>query len=84
MRKTAIDDKIRDLKDGSQYKNNEYFKKNPEAHAAILYSDDGPDRAYVQPLYTGQPDQDDQLTREERGDLLQPWACVLLTTFKHR
>ena len=33
------EDKIRDVKDGSHYKNNKYFLENEEAFAAILYSD---------------------------------------------
>lgn len=30
---------LRDLKDGTAYKSNEYFKQNPEAHTLMLYSD---------------------------------------------
>ena len=33
------DEKLRDLKDGIIYKNNRFFQQNPEAYAAILYSD---------------------------------------------
>ena len=33
------DDKIRDIKDGSVYRTNSYFNKNPEAYTALLYSD---------------------------------------------
>ena len=40
MRKADItNEKIRDIKDGSVYKNSEYFNENPEALTAILYSD---------------------------------------------
>ena len=38
-RKIFDDGKIRDLKDGSAYKENEYFRANPEAFSIILYSD---------------------------------------------
>ena len=33
------DGKIRDIEDGSVYKTNAYFKNNPEAYTALLYSD---------------------------------------------
>ena len=39
MKRTVNDDKIRDIKDGSVFKTNEYFQSNPEAYAAIVYSD---------------------------------------------
>ena len=39
MKKSKNDAKIRDMKDGSIFHNNEYFKSNPEAFAALLYSD---------------------------------------------
>ena len=34
-----IEDKLIDFKDGSSYKENSFFKSNPESYAAILYSD---------------------------------------------
>ena len=33
------DDKIRDMKDGSVFKSNQYYENNPEAYTALLYSD---------------------------------------------
>ena len=34
-----LDDKIRDMKDGSVFKTNQYYESNPEAYTALLYSD---------------------------------------------
>ena len=38
-RYTTDDDIIRDVKDGTVFKTNEYFQANPEAYAMLLYSD---------------------------------------------
>merc|ERR1712096_528117 len=37
--KSASIEKVCDLKDGSVYSNNEYFKSNPDAFPGLIYSD---------------------------------------------
>ena len=39
MKKRRNDTKVRDMKDGTVFHNSEYFQSNPEAFAALLYSD---------------------------------------------